>query len=54
MLIMSSDNKLILSKYGEDYKVYVEIKDIYYIDEYKNELFLEFLNGKVEKLFFDC
>lgn len=54
MLIMSSDNKLILSKYGEDYKVYDEIKDIYYIDEYKNELFLEFFNGKVEKLFFDC
>lgn len=54
MLIITSDNKLILSKYGADYKVYEQIKDIYYLDEYKNEVYLEFLNGKTEKLFFDC
>lgn len=54
MLITSVDNRLILSKYGADYKVYDQIKDIYFVGDYNNELYFEFLNGKTEKLIFDC
>ena len=54
MLITSVDNRLILSKYGADYKVYDQLKDIYFVGDYNNELYLEFLNGKTEKLIFDC